>query len=42
MILKKSTLNQVVESVTQTLNERSKRFIEIVKRLNERRRTDEF
>ncbi len=40
-ILKKSTSNKTVESVTQTLNERSKRFIELVKRLNERRRIDE-
>ncbi len=41
-ILKRSTSNEVVESVTQTLNERSKRFIELVKRLNERRRINEF
>ncbi len=41
-ILKKSTSNEIVKSVTQTLNERSKRFIKFVKRLNERRRTNEF
>ncbi len=41
-ILKRSTSNEVVESVAQTLNERSKEFIEFVKKLNERRRLDEF
>ncbi len=34
MVLKKSTSDQVVESVTQKLNEHSKKFIEFLKRLN--------
>ncbi len=41
-ILKRSTSNEAVELVTQTLNERSKSFIEFVKKLNERRRINEF
>ncbi len=41
-ILKRSTSNEIVESSTQTLNERFKRFIESSKRLNERRRMNEF
>jgi hypothetical protein len=41
-ILKRSTSNQIVESITQTLNERSKRFIESSKKLNKRRRINEF
>ncbi len=48
-ILKKSTSNQVVESVVRMLNESfkklnkfSNKFIELSKRLNERRRINEF
>ncbi len=41
-ILRRSTSNEIVELITQTLNERSKRFIESSKRLNERRRINEF
>ncbi len=41
-ILRRSTSNEVVESVAQTLNERSKRFVESSKRLNKRRRIDEL
>jgi hypothetical protein len=41
-ILRRSTSNEVVESVAQTLNERSKSFVESSKRLNERRRINEF
>ncbi len=47
-ILKRSTSNQVVESIVKMLNESSKRlnersdkFIESLKRLNERRRINE-
>ncbi len=41
-ILKRSTSNQAIESVVKRLNERSNEFIEFSKRLDERRRVDEF
>ncbi len=41
-ILRRSTSNQVIESVVKRLNERSNEFIESSKRLNERRRINEF
>jgi hypothetical protein len=41
-ILKRSTSNQAIESVMKRLNERSNEFIEFSKRLNERRRVNEF
>ncbi len=40
-ILKRSTSNQAIESVVKRLNERSNKFMEFSKRLNERRRINE-
>ncbi len=41
-ILKRSTSNQAIESIVKKLNERSNEFIESQKRLDERRRINEF